>query len=88
MRALGLHTFLIHFIIPFGTFGLPYPGKTTAAASAALPSPKGACWVFRVSVIQRTLTWTTGSLTCVRDHPFACVYTWGLSTPTASQHNI
>ena len=23
---------------------------------------------FRVSVIYRTLTWTTGSLTCVRDH--------------------
>ena len=43
---------------------------------------------FRVSVIHRTLTWTTESLTCVRDHSYACVYTRGLGTPTASQHNI
>ena len=34
------------------------------------------------------LTWTTGSLMCVRDHSHACVYTRGLGTPTASQHNI
>ena len=43
---------------------------------------------FRVSVIRRTLTWTTGSLTCVRDHSHACVYTRALGTPTTSQHNI
>ena len=42
----------------------------------------------RVSVIHRTLTWTTGSLTCVRDHSYACVFTQGLGTPTTSQHNI
>ena len=24
---------------------------------------------------------------CVRDHSYACVYTWRLGTPTASQHN-
>ena len=29
---------------------------------------------FRVSVIHRTLTWTTGSLTCVRDHSCARIY--------------
>ena len=34
---------------------------------------------FRVSVIHRTLTWTTGSLTCVRDHSYACVHTRGLA---------
>ena len=39
---------------------------------------------FRVSVIHRT----PGSLTCIRDHFYACVYTRGLSTPTVSQHNI
>ena len=39
-----------------------------------------------VNVIHRTLMWTTGSLTCLRDHSCACVYTWGLGTPTASQH--
>ena len=36
----------------------------------------------------RTLTWTTSSLTCVRGHFYACVYTRGLGTQTASQHNI
>ena len=33
---------------------------------------------FRVSVIHRSLARTTGSLTCVRDHSIACVYTRGL----------
>ena len=43
---------------------------------------------FCVSAIHQTLTWTTGSSTCVCDHSYVCVYTWGLVTPTASQHNI
>ena len=44
---------------------------------------------FRVSVIHRPLTWTAGSVTCVRDHSCECVYTRALGTPpTASQHNI
>ena len=38
--------FFMHFIIPFGKFGTPYPGKATAAARAALPDPTSACWVF------------------------------------------
>ena len=42
---------------------------------------------YRVSIIHRTLTWTTGMLTCVHDLSYACVYTRGLNTPTASQHN-
>ena len=42
---------------------------------------------FRVSVIHRTLTWTTGSLMCVSDHSYACVYTRVLGTPTTIQHN-
>ena len=42
---------------------------------------------FHVSVIHQTLTWTTGSLTCVH-HSYACAYTWGLGTPTMSQHTI
>ena len=41
---------------------------------------------FRVSIICRTLTWTTGSLTCVRDRSYA--YGRGLGTSTVSQHNI
>ena len=44
--------------------------------------------LFRVSAIQRTLTWTAGSLTCVHDQSYACVYTQGLGRPTMSQHNI
>ena len=42
---------------------------------------------FHVSVIHQTLTWTTGSLTCIRNNSYACVYTQGLGTPTVSQHN-
>ena len=68
----------IHFIIPFGKFGPPH--------RAALSSPTSACWVFRVSEIHRTLTGTTGSLSCVCDHSYACAYTRGLCTPTTSQH--
>ena len=33
---------------------------------------------FRVSVIHRTVTWSTGSSTCVRGHSCECVYTRGL----------
>ena len=43
---------------------------------------------FRVSLIHQTLTWTTGSLTCVRDHSYVRTYTRSLGTPTTSQHNI
>ena len=32
--------------VPCGKYGPPYPGKATAAARAALPSPSSACWVF------------------------------------------
>ena len=76
----------MHFIIPFGKFGLPYLGKATAAARAALiPSPTNECWVFSYSIIHQTLTWTTGSLTYVRDYSYACIYiyTQGLGTPTS-----
>ena len=43
---------------------------------------------FRVSASYRSLTWTTGSLMCVRDHSCACEYTRGLGTPTASQFTV
>ena len=43
---------------------------------------------FGVSAIHRTLTWTTWSLTCVRDYSYACVRIHtGVGTPT-SQDNI
>ena len=53
-----------------------------------LPVSKVHAGSLRVSVIHRTLTWTTGSLACVLDHSCECVYTQGLGTPTAIQHNI
>ena len=40
---------------------------------------------FRASIAHRTLTRTTRSLTCIRD---SFLYTRGLGTSTASQHNI
>ena len=43
---------------------------------------------FHVSEIHRTLRWTARSLICVRDHSYACVYTLGLGTLTASRHHI
>ena len=75
-------SFSIHFIIPFGKFGPPYLGKTTEAATQ---SCKYMLDLLGVSVIHRTLTWTTWSLTRVSDHSYAGVYTRGLGTPT-TQH--
>ena len=64
-----------HCFIPFGKFGPTYLGMAAAAARAALLSPTSVyAGSFRVFVIHRNLTWTTGSLTCVRDHSYACVY--------------
>ena len=42
-------------------------------------SPVGVTGMRRPLVGHRTLTWTTGSLTCV--HSYACVYTRGRGTP-------
>ena len=75
-RVFPVFAFLIHFIIPFEKFGQRYPVLQAHAGS------------FRVSVIHQTLTWTTGSLTCIRDHPYACVYTRGLGTPTTTRPNM
>ena len=41
---------------------------------------------FLVSIIHRTLTWTTDCLTCVRSYAWVDTRGWG--TPTTSQHNI
>ena len=70
-----------------GKLGLLSPG-IASSHSTALPRffVFSCVQCFRVSVIHRTLTWTTGSLTCVRS--YACVCTRGWCTPTASQHNI
>ena len=60
-----------------GKWGCFPPGKASSHRTA-LPFFLSLCvQCFRVSVIHRTLTWTTGSLTCVRDHCYTCVYTHG-----------
>ena len=47
-----------------------------------LPVSKVYAGSVRVSVIHQTLIWTTGSLTCIHDPSYACVYTQRLGTPT------
>ena len=85
-----LFCFYLHFVIHFRKFVPPHLGKAAAAAWAALPSPTNACWVFSGfrNPPNSDVTSTIGSLTCVRYHSYACVYTRGLGTPTASQNNI
>ena len=73
-------------MIPLGEFGPPFlTYKATAAARTALQVDAGS---FHFAAIHQTLTWTTGSLTCICDHSYACVYTRGLGTPTMSHNNI
>ena len=46
-------------------FGLLFPGESQLRQSRATqPTVHAGC--FRVSIIHRTLTWTTGSLTCAQ----------------------
>ena len=77
-------------ISPVGNSGRFPQGKPAATKSRypTLMNYKAHAGSFRVSIIHRTLTWPTGSLTCVRDHSCVFAYTRGLGTPTASQHNI
>ena len=74
-----------------GKFGSLCTGKASCN-KVALPNPNYNFTVhagsFGVSIIRRTLTWTTGSLTCVPGHSYTCVYTREFGTPTANQHNI
>ena len=41
---------------------------------------------FHVSVIHWTLTWTMGSLTCLCDNSYACIYTHGHTDSESAQH--
>ena len=67
--------FFFYTLFPCDKFGSPYMRKATASARAALYSSTNACWVFSCFRNQPTLTWTTGALTCVRDHSYAYSYT-------------
>ena len=82
------YTLLLHLS---GNLGhRTYLGKATTAATASATQSYKCMLVFffRVSLIHRTLTRTTGSLACVCDHSHARVYTRGLGTPTVSQCNL
>ena len=70
-----------------GKFGLLSPGKASSHSTALPIFVVISCvQCFRVSVIHRTGTWTTGYLTCVRS--YVCAYTRGWGTPTSesAQH--
>ena len=71
-----------YFVVPMG---ISPQGKPAVIESRypTLINYKCVAGSFRASIIHRALT--TWSLTCVRDHSYACVYTRELGTPTASQ---
>ena len=58
-----------------------FPPRKASCNRVVLPNPnllKCIAGSFHVSIIHHALTWTTGSLTCVGDHSYACVYTQGV----------
>ena len=60
-----------------GKFGSLFFPRKASCNRVALPYPnwlKCMLDIFPVSIIHRTLTWTTGSITCVRDYSYACMY--------------
>ena len=87
--------YFVHFVVPMGIFPweiqLAFPPKSQLQQSRypTLINYNEHAGSFHVSVIHRTLTWTTQDL--LRAHVIILVraYTHGaLGTPTASQHNI
>ena len=59
-------TVLSHCDFSHGKFGLPFPGKASGD-TVALPNPRSLLGVFQtISITHRTLTWTTGPLTCAQ----------------------
>ena len=60
--------FLKYFL--FHTLYYPFREIRNTAAARTEPVLQVHAGSFRVSVIHRILTWTTGSLTCVRDHSY------------------
>ena len=88
-HSLFFCVFFLHFLVSMrnetGNSGR-FPQEKSAATESHYPTVinyKVHAGSFYVSVIHRTLTWTTRSFTCIRGHSYACVY-----TPTTSQHDI
>ena len=89
-RCLKKHFFCTLYY-PFRKIRVALTGQGySSSKSSANPVLQVHAGFFRVSVIHRTLTWTTGSFTSARDHSYVCVsiHTGGLGTPRTSQHNI
>ena len=83
----------MRFIIPFRKIRaalISACGYSSRKSRSSYPVLQVHAGSFRVSVIHRTLTWTTWALTCVRVVILVHVYTHGgcMGTSTASQHNI
>ena len=84
----------VHLVVQMGIFSVEnlgcFPQGKPAATGSRYPTlikHKVHAWSFRVFVIHRTLTWTTGSLTSVRDHSYACVDTGvGHTDSESAQH--
>ena len=73
--------YFVHFVVPMGISSMRnlgcFPQGKPAATESRYPTLinyKVHAGSFRVSIIHQTLTWTTGSVMCVRDH-YAWVYT-------------
>ena len=77
--------FLLRYSIEGVAYVTVFNSSGTWAATFRLRGYKCVLVILCVSIIHRTLTWTTGSLTCVHSLSYACI--WGLATPT-SQYNI
>ena len=84
LLRLFLSLLLLGFLFLFNTlfilcgkFGLPYPGKATRPQEQRYPVLPVHAGSLHVSIIHRTLTWTTWSFTCERDH--YCASTRGLT---------
>ena len=70
--------YFVHFVVPVRISPMRnlggFPQGKPAATETCCPSVIS-YRVHRVSIIHQALTWTTGSLTCIRDRSYACVYT-------------
>ena len=83
--------FFLTLCCPNGNFPhirVAFPQGNPAATESSYPTLinyKVHAGSFCVIIVHWTLTWTTGSLACVRDHSYAYVYTLGLHGHTDSK---
>ena len=78
----GIFWYFVHFVVPMGISPMGNLGRFPEGKPAVTESlyPTLINWKvhagsFLFFIIHQTLTWTTGSLTCVCDHSYSCVGT-------------